>query len=60
MQLKQGRHDVFSRKLKEQDLVLKDVLKDGASNKLTSNWERPYRIAQEVRKGAYRLEHLDG
>ncbi|RDX66110.1 hypothetical protein CR513_55157, partial [Mucuna pruriens] len=29
------------------------------TNKLTPNWEGPFRIMEEVGKGAYRLEHLD-
>ncbi|RDX93635.1 Pol polyprotein, partial [Mucuna pruriens] len=29
------------------------------SNKLTPIWEGPYRITEEVGKGAYHLEHLD-
>ncbi|RDX80100.1 hypothetical protein CR513_39388, partial [Mucuna pruriens] len=51
---------VFPQKLKKQDLVLKRVFKDKTSNKLTPNWEGPYRIEDEVGKGAYRIEHLDG
>ncbi|RDY03056.1 hypothetical protein CR513_13399, partial [Mucuna pruriens] len=30
------------------------------NNKLTPIWEGPFRIIEEVGKGAYRLEHLDG
>ncbi|RDX75380.1 hypothetical protein CR513_44744, partial [Mucuna pruriens] len=51
---------VFPRKLKKQDLVLKRVLRDNTNNKLTLNWEGPYRIIEEVGKGAFQLEHLDG
>ncbi|RDX73692.1 hypothetical protein CR513_46659, partial [Mucuna pruriens] len=32
--------------------------KNGDTNKLTPNWEGPFRIIEEVGKGAYRLEHL--
>ncbi|RDX73439.1 hypothetical protein CR513_46952, partial [Mucuna pruriens] len=51
---------VFPRKLKNGDLVLRRVLKDSTSNKLTPNWEDPYRIIEEIRKDAFQLEHLDG
>ncbi|RDY01008.1 hypothetical protein CR513_15720, partial [Mucuna pruriens] len=44
----------------DQHLVLKRVLKDGVSNKLTPNQEGPYRIVEEVGRGTYRLEYLDG
>ncbi|RDX69653.1 hypothetical protein CR513_51205, partial [Mucuna pruriens] len=50
---------VFLRKLKKQDLVLRRVLKDIASNKLTLNWKGPCRIIEKVRRGAFWLEHLD-
>ncbi|RDX69386.1 hypothetical protein CR513_51500, partial [Mucuna pruriens] len=51
---------IFPIKLKKHDLVLKRVLKDNTSNKLTPNWEGPYRLIKEVGCGAYRLEHLNG
>ncbi|RDX65084.1 hypothetical protein CR513_56289, partial [Mucuna pruriens] len=52
--------DLLQEKLKKGDLFLKRTLKDGATNKLTPNWEGPYRITKELGKGAFRLEHLDG
>ncbi|RDX68561.1 hypothetical protein CR513_52434, partial [Mucuna pruriens] len=42
------------------DLVLRRVLKDNTSNKLTPNWEGPYKIIEEVGKGTFWLEHLEG
>ncbi|RDX92241.1 hypothetical protein CR513_25658, partial [Mucuna pruriens] len=30
------------------------------NNKLTPNWEGPFRVIENVEKGAYRLEQLDG
>ncbi|RDX85849.1 Retrovirus-related Pol polyprotein from transposon opus, partial [Mucuna pruriens] len=51
---------VFPRKLKKGNLILRTVLKDNASNKLKPNWEVPYRIIEEVVNDAFRLEHLDG
>ncbi|RDX95507.1 hypothetical protein CR513_21963, partial [Mucuna pruriens] len=45
---------VFPRKLKKQDLVLRKVLRNSSSNKLTLNWEDPYIIVEEVGKGAFR------
>ncbi|RDX73626.1 Tf2-6, partial [Mucuna pruriens] len=48
---------IFPRKLQKHDLVLKRFLKDSTSNKLTPNWEGPYRVVEEVGHGAYRLEH---
>ncbi|RDX87954.1 hypothetical protein CR513_30504, partial [Mucuna pruriens] len=41
-------------------LKMKTSYKTADIDKLTSNWEGPYRIAEDVGKGAYRLEHLDG
>lgn len=29
-------------------------------NKMTPNWERPYRVLQEIRVGTYRLKTLEG
>ncbi|RDX58231.1 Pro-Pol polyprotein, partial [Mucuna pruriens] len=43
-----------------QDLVLRKVTRSSNSNKLTPNWEGPFRVIEEVGRGAYRLEHLDG
>ncbi|RDX90659.1 hypothetical protein CR513_27454, partial [Mucuna pruriens] len=50
----------LSQKAQKEDLVLRRVLRNNTSNKLTPNWEGPYRIVEEVGKGAFRLEHLDG
>ncbi|RDX66576.1 hypothetical protein CR513_54643, partial [Mucuna pruriens] len=52
--------NIFLEKLIKEDLVLNKALKDGATNKLTHNLEGPYRIIEEVRIGAFQLEHLDG
>ncbi|RDY07442.1 hypothetical protein CR513_08438, partial [Mucuna pruriens] len=45
------------RRLKEDGY--KSSLRTTNSNKLTPNWEGPYRIVEDIGKGAYRLEHLD-
>ncbi|RDX72729.1 hypothetical protein CR513_47745, partial [Mucuna pruriens] len=42
----------FPQKLKRQDVVLRRVLKDGVTNKLTPNWEGSFKIVEEVGKGA--------
>lgn len=50
---------VSRRPIKEGDFVLRKMEAVGKANeqgKLTPNWEGPYRIAQEVRDGTYRLE----
>ncbi|RDX98463.1 hypothetical protein CR513_18615, partial [Mucuna pruriens] len=46
--------------MRHQDLLLRKISRTIDSNKLTPNWEGPYRIAEDVGKGAYCLEHLDG
>ncbi|RDX69112.1 hypothetical protein CR513_51812, partial [Mucuna pruriens] len=51
---------VFPQKLKRKDLVLERVLNDDTTNKLIANWEGLFKIAEEIGRGAYRLEHLDG
>ncbi|RDX92961.1 hypothetical protein CR513_24841, partial [Mucuna pruriens] len=42
------------------DLVLRKATLRVEKNKLTPKWEGPFRIAESVGRGAYRLEHLDG
>ncbi|RDX64166.1 hypothetical protein CR513_57313, partial [Mucuna pruriens] len=42
------------------DLVLRKITRTTDNNKLTPIWEGPYRIIEEIGKGAYRLEQLDG
>ncbi|RDX88645.1 hypothetical protein CR513_29737, partial [Mucuna pruriens] len=42
------------------DFVLKRVMKDGTTNKLTPNWEGHLKIIEIVGKGAFQLERLDG
>ncbi|RDX80199.1 Tf2-6, partial [Mucuna pruriens] len=55
------KHDrkIVPRSFKTRDLVLRKVTQKAESNKLTPTWEGPYRIVEEVGRGAYRLEHLD-
>ncbi|RDX82659.1 Tf2-9, partial [Mucuna pruriens] len=48
------------RRFKVADLVLRRVTRKGEANKLTPPWEGPFKITEEVGRGAYRLEHLDG
>ncbi|RDX83979.1 hypothetical protein CR513_35035, partial [Mucuna pruriens] len=42
-----------------QDLVLRKITRTVDNNKLTPDWEGPFKVIEEVGKGAYRLEHLD-
>ena len=44
------------------DLVLHkaEVSKPTEQGKLSPNWEGPYRAAETLRPGAYKLEYLDG
>ncbi|RDX96690.1 Tf2-9, partial [Mucuna pruriens] len=44
----------------EGDLVLRKTTLGVEKNKLTPKWEGPFKIAEKVGRGAYRLEHLDG
>ncbi|KAJ1398050.1 hypothetical protein SESBI_31388 [Sesbania bispinosa] len=39
---------VVPRKLKTGDLVLRRTLRDVSSNKLTPNWDGPFRVREEV------------
>ncbi|RDX74023.1 hypothetical protein CR513_46272, partial [Mucuna pruriens] len=43
-----------------QDLVLRKVIQKAENNKLTPSWEGPFRVKEEVGRGAYRLESLGG
>ncbi|RDX77401.1 Retrovirus-related Pol polyprotein from transposon 17.6, partial [Mucuna pruriens] len=45
---------VIPRKYHPQDLVLRKVTRSSNSNKLTPNWEGPFRVTEEVGRGAYR------
>ncbi|RDX57682.1 Tf2-11, partial [Mucuna pruriens] len=47
-------------KFQRQDLVLRKITQGMDANKLTLIWEGPFRVLEEVGKGAYRLEQLDG
>ncbi|RDY02419.1 Tf2-9, partial [Mucuna pruriens] len=56
------RHDrrTIHRDFQEGDLVLRKVTMTAEKNKLTPRWEGPFRVAEKVGRGAYRLEHLEG
>ncbi|RDX59108.1 hypothetical protein CR513_61915, partial [Mucuna pruriens] len=51
---------VVPRSFKPQDLVLRQITQKAEGNKLTPIWEGPFRVTEEVRRGAYRLESLGG
>ncbi|XP_057426101.1 uncharacterized protein LOC130719494 [Lotus japonicus] len=51
---------VVPRKMKAGDLVLRERTLTSGKNKLTPNWEGPFRVKAEVGVGAYKLEQLDG
>ncbi|RDX83491.1 hypothetical protein CR513_35583, partial [Mucuna pruriens] len=51
---------LLSRQFKCQDLVLRKITRTTDDNKLTPNWEGPFRVVENVGRGAYRLEQLDG
>ncbi|RDX97347.1 hypothetical protein CR513_19888, partial [Mucuna pruriens] len=53
-------HKGLPKKTQKARSCVKKVLTDSTSNKLTPNWEDPHRIVEEVGRGAFRLEHLDG
>lgn len=42
------------------DLVLRRIHRNGSTGKLGANWEGPFRIKEEIGKGAFRLEELGG
>ncbi|RDX78443.1 Tf2-8, partial [Mucuna pruriens] len=50
---------VVYRDFQEGDLVLRKATLGAEKNKLTPKWEGPFKIAEKVGRGAYRLEHLD-
>ncbi|RDY11283.1 hypothetical protein CR513_04086, partial [Mucuna pruriens] len=37
----------------------KKITRTADNNKLTPSWEGPFRVSEEVKKGAYHLEHHD-
>ncbi|RDX95389.1 hypothetical protein CR513_22089, partial [Mucuna pruriens] len=39
---------VFPRSIQKDDLVLRRILKGAATNKLTPNWEGPFRVREEL------------
>ncbi|RDX83428.1 hypothetical protein CR513_35648, partial [Mucuna pruriens] len=51
---------VMPRHFKIADLVLRRMTRRGDCNKLSLLWEGPFKITEEVGKGAYHLEYLDG
>ncbi|RDX93783.1 Tf2-8, partial [Mucuna pruriens] len=51
---------VVPRNFKPQDLVLRKVVQKAENNKLTPSWEGPFRVKEEVGRGAYRLKSLGG
>ncbi|RDX62821.1 Tf2-8, partial [Mucuna pruriens] len=51
---------IVPRHFKPQDLVLRRITQKVESNKLIPIWEGPFRILEEVGRGAYYLESLDG
>ncbi|RDX67749.1 Tf2-11, partial [Mucuna pruriens] len=51
---------LIPRRFNVADLVLRKITRKGESNKLSPLWEGPFRIMEEVGRGAYRLEQLDG
>ncbi|RDX60272.1 hypothetical protein CR513_61600, partial [Mucuna pruriens] len=50
---------IFPQPFRKDNLVLRRVLRNTTSNKLSPNWEGPFRILEEVGQGAFKLEHLD-
>ncbi|RDX79463.1 Retrovirus-related Pol polyprotein from transposon 17.6, partial [Mucuna pruriens] len=51
---------IIPREFQEEDLVLRKITIAAEKNKLTPKWEGPFRVAEKVGRGAYRLEHLEG
>ncbi|RDX75012.1 Tf2-9, partial [Mucuna pruriens] len=50
---------VILRKFRTGDLVLKKITMTASKNKLTPCWEGPFRVIDEVRQGAHKLESLE-
>ncbi|RDY09020.1 Retrovirus-related Pol polyprotein, partial [Mucuna pruriens] len=50
---------VIPREFKTGDLVLKKITMTASRNKLTPLWEGPFRVIDEVGRGAYKLESLE-
>ncbi|KAJ1396654.1 hypothetical protein SESBI_32408 [Sesbania bispinosa] len=50
---------VIPRKLRAGDLVLRTV-RNALTNKLTPNWDGPYRVREELGRGAFKLEEISG
>ncbi|RDX65634.1 hypothetical protein CR513_55695, partial [Mucuna pruriens] len=57
---KQQCKKLSSLQFKSQDLVLRKFTWTADNNKLTPNWEGPFRVIERVGKEAYCLEHHDG
>ncbi|RDX70210.1 Retrovirus-related Pol polyprotein from transposon 17.6, partial [Mucuna pruriens] len=51
---------VIPREFGPQDLVLRKIVHKADSNKLTPEWEGPFRIKRKLGNGAYKLETLKG
>ncbi|RDX96223.1 hypothetical protein CR513_21144, partial [Mucuna pruriens] len=51
---------VSSQKFKNQDHILRKLCRNTNANKCIPNWEGPFKIMDEVGKGAYKLKQLDG
>jgi hypothetical protein len=51
---------VHSRELQVDDLVLRQVLCQEGANKLSPDWEDPFRVTQVCRPGCVRLTTEDG
>ncbi|RDX81685.1 Tf2-6, partial [Mucuna pruriens] len=51
---------IIPRTFGPRDLVLIKITQKADSNKLTPIWDGPFRVREEVGRGAYRLESLDG
>jgi hypothetical protein len=51
---------VVPKAMKARDLVLKKKTSKADENKLSPNWEGPYRIRKSLGTGGYHLEELSG
>ncbi|KAJ1412777.1 hypothetical protein SESBI_20212 [Sesbania bispinosa] len=52
--------NIIPRRLRARDLVLKRSVRDALTNKLTPNWDGPYRVSEEFGRGAFKLKELSG